>query len=266
MVLLHHCIVSEVTKQKETADKTTDDELQENIKVSSFTDSKSAKFGRIGEAREPRDPAELSLISKTSGMSVGEAQSDYQRSPKTSVASEFGLLRFQSSMKTGRKERSLSKGTSQEPKMFSTVLSDSDLLRSEESERRKSRHGSSQKRNGRQFLFRDSQSVLGRLPEENKKRLVELFRSRSDRVPFSESIFELRKIHFIETPLDKLRCIFRALSISICEVREFCSSISSKESTSIGQGPLTNSRGLELVQEAKYTQGYQLEGGFQTCF
>ena len=149
------------------------------------------------------------------------------------MASEFGLLRFQSSMKTGRKERSLNKGTSQEPKMFSTVLSDSDLLRSEESERRKSRHGSSQKRNGRQFLFRDSQSVLGRLPEENKKRLVELFRSRSDRVPFSESIFELRKIHFIETPLDKLRCIFRALSISICEVREFCSSISSKESTSV---------------------------------
>ena len=72
------------------------------------------------------------------------------------MASEFGLLRFQSSMKTGRKERSLNKGTSQEPKMFSTVLSDSDLLRSEKSERRKSRHGWSQKRNGRQFFFRDS--------------------------------------------------------------------------------------------------------------
>jgi len=226
-------IYSEVAKQKETADKTTDDELQENIKVSSFMDSKSAKLGRFCEAREARDPADLSLISKTSGLSAGEAQSDYQRSPKTSVASEFGLLRFQNSSKTSRQDRSLSKGRSQEPKLFSTVLSDSDLLRSEESERRKSRHGSSQKRSGRQFLFRDGQSVVGRMPEEDKKRLLELFRSRSDRVPFVESIGELRKVRFIETPLDKLRCIYRALSIAICEVREFCSSVASKEKSSV---------------------------------
>lgn len=60
-----------------------------------------------------------------------------------------------------------------------------------------------------------------KLSDERGLELKQRLESLRDYPPFQEAIIELKKIQFMERPIEKLRCVYQTLSLAIAEIRTY---------------------------------------------
>lgn len=220
---------SENNLTRETEEKI---QIQEFSLMKVFNEAPSHRSVNSSKSADLKEPKDCSLVSKNSVGSGVENVENSQRTLRNGSASSepgSGLLRFKSNFKTNNNDSSSSREQVQDPNLYNTVLSDSDLLKSEESIKRAKRHSSLERKNkGKNEAenSKDSLRYVSRLSKEAATMIFDILKNRPDSVPFSAAIYELKKIKYLENPLDKLRCICQSLSTALTEVREYTSMLS----------------------------------------